>query len=253
MEWLKGAMEYLVGLGEVAKAVEFDTVEIKDRIYTRTVFEPVREPVPSSVQLHSLQGLVDYFKALFAVDRVHELEDPGFEVPVALHVVGPRSVDLISGSFGDFRQRVTYATAEPVDGNSFRFGQFMDPETFVVALQSMFVDYGDRKRILEVVGNLTAELVKTSLDDGVTQTVAVRQGIARAAETQITNPVTLAPLRTFADVDQPAGEFILRFRAGDELPKVALFEVDDGRWRREALDRIKGFFAANLPDVPVIV
>lgn len=242
------AMKHLRELADEARRPLFKLID--DRLYKVTPdgrTEPLREPGASGLAVHSLEGLADY--------AGHGTEE-GDEFPngLVVQIVDPRDVRLVSYTFGAHRQRDTYATARPADGDRFSFGRYMDPETFVVSLSSLFEDAGDRDQILATVGNLRDEAVRMLADDGVTQRATVRSGLAKVEEVEIENPVSLAPYRTFADVEQPMGLFVLRMRGGGQgpPPQIALFEVDDGKWRQESIARIRAYFAEHLESVPVI-
>lgn len=67
--------------------------------------------------------------------------------------------------------------------------------------------------------------------------------------------VTGSPRKRVAAVSQPESDFILRVRAGrneNELPTVALFEADGGRWKLEAVRRVKAYLVERVGGVPVI-
>jgi hypothetical protein len=66
--------------------------------------------------------------------------------------------------------------------------------------------------------------------------------------------VTLAPYRTFREVEQPRSEFLFRLRnkAPDNLPECALFEADGGRWKLDAMLTIKEWLKDRKPILEVI-
>lgn len=95
----------------------------------------------------------------------------------------------------------------------------------------------------------------SAADDGVTQTVTAKQGVAFVQEVAVPNPVTLAPYRSFPEISQVESEFVLRVRAGrseGELPTIALFEADGGRWQLEAVRRVKDYLKQRVGGIPVI-
>jgi hypothetical protein len=87
----------------------------------------------------------------------------------------------------------------------------------------------DRDIMLKVVGNIKEETVNTIGDDGVSQAVVAKMGVATVANVKVPNPVVLKPYRTFVEVDQPESEFIFRMQSG---PRCALFEATaaNGNW-----------------------
>lgn len=92
-------------------------------------------------------------------------------------------------------------------------------------LQARFADVADRADVLRSIGKMRYENEVKMEDDGVTQTVASKAGVALVREDQIPNPVRLAPFRTFTEIEQPISPFILRV---DDKCNVGLFEADGG-------------------------
>lgn len=187
----------------------------------------------SVLKINTLSGLVDYIKS--NLDRADE--------KLYLHIASHKSVRLVSTLKPDGR-REELAIAEAILPE-FWFNRFYDMEDFNVALQSMFVKNSDREILLKVVGNLKEDNVKTTGDDGVSQAVTIKTGVASAADVKVPNPVTLAPYRTFIEVEQPESKFIFRMQDG---PKGAIFEADGGAWRNQAILNIKKYLGEQLSD-----
>jgi hypothetical protein len=211
----------------------------------RPVYLPPKENVPSPLNISTLTGLVEYIK--------NGSDSAGATKPWMVHVINPEQVEVISGLFGRSAQRHTYLTAT-ANSTDFEFDHFYDAETFNIKLQSQFVDVQDREKVLRLVGNIKEENVRQANDDGITQSVTARAGIARVEDVPVPNPVTLVPFRTFREVPQPGSDFILRLRQGREgsLPTCALFEADGGHWQLEAIQNIAEYLRAALETVTVI-
>jgi hypothetical protein len=217
---------------------------------TRPVYDPPREPLPITLKLNTLTGLIDYVNR--GADAV-TADDNG----LMIHVVNERQVDVVSGIFGRAEQRRSYAsaTADAVLSKSdFRFGEFYDCESFVIKLLSLFEGFEGRAAVLKIVGNIKEENVRQTGDDGITQTVTAKSGIARVEEVAVPNPVFLAPFRTFREVTQPLSPFVLRMKQGREngLPTVALFEADGGKWKLDAIQFIREYLEEKVESVPII-
>ena len=223
------------------------TIEIGGRDYSTTrLYDPRKaEPEPAALTVHTLQGFADIVRG--AEDQAYR-EGHG----IFVHVVGPEDVRLKTGIFGEFNQRVELAVAHAVVP-PLRLGKFMGQEEFVIHLLACYEPAADREAVFKVVGNLTAELVRTVEDDGVTQRATGRAGITRLAEVEIPNPVMLRPFRTFIEVEQPTSPFVLRLRGGDEsgAPNCALFECDGGQWRLDAIQGVKTWLTDELTGVSV--
>lgn len=231
----------------IQDSVATDTIAVSGNTYTtRPVHLPPREPVAASIEVHTLTGLVDYCKAERDTD----------EAPL-IHVVNPVRVEVISSLQGRYQDRTTYlvANCKPIIGDGFKFGFYLDLEQFVVNLQSQFEPTEQRATILQVVGNIKHENVKTMSDDGVTQQVVTRAGIERSSNAQVPNPVELKPYRTFPEIAQPESEFVLRLKQSSkegELPTAALFEADGGKWKLDAIKAIRDYLAAELEGFTIV-
>ena len=197
---------------------------------------------------HTLSGLAQFVTIAGKAGQKIEL----------VHVVSPERVDLLGPITGRHSQRTLLARAEfkPGIGSSFSFGKFHDPETFIIALLALFEDTGHRPAVLQLVGTMKNEQVRTSEDNGYFQNVKAKSGVVLVKDVEIPNPVTLSPRRTFQEIAQPSSPFLLRVRNvdSDEPPHAALFEADGGTWRVAAVNAIADFLRhAEMPtDIPII-
>lgn len=219
------------------------TEKINGRTYSNSPkgIVPLVPPRAETLRLNTLTGVVDYCggKAIQGT---------------MIHIAGPGDVKLIDEYFDseNWLTRSTYLHASH-ESPTFSFGRRMDPETFIITLQAMFVPDENTAAILKVVGNITEEAVKTFSDDGVTQSVTAKVGISRVEQVSVPNPVTLRPYRTFREVEQPASTFVFRMRGEKgETPSCALFEADGKMWELEAIQAIKFWLADKLKGAKVI-
>lgn len=213
-----------------------------DQFLTRPVFAPPVEAKAETLNIHTLTGLVDYLAT--NIDSVAP-------ETYAIHIVSPDQVNLVGVLDGRPKRRNILIHAEANDCE-FSFGQFQSCEQFNIALQSLFVDSGDRGAVLKIVGNIKEEAVGQHSDDGVTQTVTAKAGIARVGEIPVPNPVNLSPYRTFAEVDQPESPFVLRMKPGmaaGTTPTCALFEADGGKWKLVAIENIAKYLRIKIAEL----
>lgn len=126
-----------------------------------------------------------------------------------------------------------------------RYSSFLDQEQMNISLQSQFEETKDRNILLKVIGNLKEEAVRNASDDGVSQAVTIKTGVASVGDVKVPNPVGLAPYRTFNEVTQPTSSFVFRMREGMQS---AIFEADGGAWELEAMNNIKNFLTKNLEE-----
>lgn len=225
------ALEYLVGPGKV------QIIEINNQKYSPLALSHIKEPKVEGIKVNSLTGLVDYLKSKF--------DESAFKGTM-VHVISENYVKLISNIMKD-SGRETYMAASALNP-TFNFGNYYGVESFIIAMQSCFVPNDDSAQILKVVGNIREEAVKQTSDDGISQAVMAKSGIATVEMVSVPNPVILAPYRTFIEVEQPASKFVFRMKQGQggSGPSCALFEADGGAWRLEAMKRIKSFLEAEL-------
>lgn len=228
---IKKAIEYLLSLATP------EIIEINGQQYSSKSLEHIELPAPAQIRISTLTGLVDYIKS--NID--------GHTTKLLVHVDSPTNVNIYSSLLRDAtRHHYIMCKAELPQ---ITFNRFMDTESFNIMLQSCFVKEGtDAEIILRVVGNIKEEMVKQVSDDGVSQAVTAKAGIARVEEVVVPNPVKLAPFRTFSEVNQPLSNFVLRMQDG---PKAALFEADGGAWKNDAMRLIKAYLISELSEFGV--
>jgi hypothetical protein len=218
----------------VVNGIEYWTID-------RKIVQP---SVPDPLLVESLSAIVEYIKS--AVDGWPRTDTDWF-----VHIEDPSQV-RICDSIHSMRtlRAVRLIASTPIE--RMIFGQWQDLEDFIIELQSRCTDTSDRSMLLQVLGNVDAQEVRTNADDGVTQMVSVRRGIHLAAGVSIANPVHLAPFRTFTEVAQPISPFILRLR-GTEHKQAALFLADGGAWEAEAVANIRDYLDNCLPEGTIIL
>ena len=234
---IKEALKYLMETMSPVKLEQIDGEMFADRPMHRVKFNPKAEPV----ELNTLTSLVDYILSEF---DVHD--------KLFVHVVSPTCVRVFSELDRDrTREELLVVTALVP---SFRFGQYMNSEDFIIGLQSKFLGSAERALVLKFAGTTKAGSVAEYSDDGVTQKATVKTGVASMADAVVPNPVKLRAYRTFLEVDQPEAQYVFRMKqggAGDV--QCALFEADGGAWQIEAKEAIKNYLVSELEGCEGIV
>lgn len=210
------------------KANSLPDIDRAGNLYTTRQLHIVEPPIPVAVAVHTLGGLVDLIAALSLKE-------------VFIHIESPSEVTVQSQAVNSAAKRAEYISCSVIrDTQPFTFGQFYNPEEFVIALQSKFADGGDLASLLVLASNVKQEAVTINEDDGFSQKLSASAGVHLKAATNAKPRVSLAPYRTFPEVEQPLSMFLFRARGGSptELPKLALFEADGGKWRTEAIENI---------------
>jgi hypothetical protein len=221
---IKEAIKYVVDLGNT----RLET--IGKRVFSTQPIHVVKQPLPSTLEVNSLSGLVGFLKSKFDGDEKLLVQ---VESPVLV------TVSSVLNEDANRKELIKAKALIP----SFSFDQFYDTEKINIKLQSCFVKNEDRDIMLKVVGNIREEQVNTIGDDGISQSVTAKMGVATVAQVQVPNPVVLAPYRTFVEVDQPESDFIFRLQNG---PRCALFEADGGAWKLKAMKNIQTYLVDEL-------
>jgi hypothetical protein len=242
------ALEFLAGIQTPKNPV---TVEVKDQAFAvkadGTIGDAVRPadltwPKPA-LALSSLSGLVSAYKA-----KVGKLGSR-----VALHVVNYLQVDLVDLDENEVGKRLTYATAKHVPDTSFKFGEFMDPEPFLLKFRAGFYFNDEAVKVQQLCSTIGSASGVAIADDGISQEVTVKSGtLTKAGVLLPADGVPLIPWRTFRDASPVESRFLLRMRGvKDGLPQIALFEID-GRWQIDTVNSIRSYLAGELTDAIII-
>lgn len=125
-------------------------------------------------------------------------------------------------------------------------GRFMAYENAVIELRSLYIPNDDTKYLLQLLSSISKESKVTSIDNGVTQKVEARSGIALSQMVEVKPRVSLKPFRTFIEVEQPESEFLLRI---NDDGCIGMFPADGGVWKLEATRNVASYFENELKDL----
>lgn len=225
---IKEALKYIVGMGKA----EIHT--IGEQAYSDKPLHLIEGETADAMTVQTLSSLVDYLKSEFSNEDTRDNN-------ILVHVLSPTHV-IAQSALNSNKERNEYIQAvAPIP--QFYFDNWYGTEEFNIKLQSCFVKNDDRDVMLKVVGNIQEDNVKNVSDDGISQAVVAKVGVASVGNVEVPNPVSLAPYRTFVEVDQPESDFIFRMKNG---PQCALFEADGGKWKLEAINNIKTYLVLSL-------
>lgn len=223
---IKEALQYIVGLSP-ANLLKIGEIEYSDK-----QLHKIEPPSFQGFNTSTLKSIVDYIQR----------EPDNLDDRYIIHIDSPTRVVLTTSEDLPHRNRHQVIVAK-ADLPSITFGSYMDVEHFIIQMQAKFLQTTDAFDLMRFVGNVKEEAVKSTSDDGISQTVTARAGIVKVEEVVVPNPVTLAPYRTFIEVPQPTSQFVFRMQSG---PKMALFEADGGAWRNQAMQNIQMYFEEAL-------
>ena len=241
MDITKEALQYIVDLRPPTIHTDSEKRDYSDRPLTA-----VMEPVPDDIKVTTLSGVKDLLNA-----KVEGLES----AKVLVHVKSHAKVVVVATCSDRWGRRQTFIKSELPEVQVFRFGQFIDHESFLIGVMANFAPTGDRDHLVQVASYIGMEKVRTSSDDGITQEATLKSGASLKTNVPIKNRVQLAPFRTFREIEQPTSEFLFRLRGGDEKtpPTLALFEADGGKWQIDAMETIGRYFRTVVPQETVVV
>jgi len=197
------------------------------------------------LEISTLTSLVGYIKEHMAYDFNEMRSWP----EMIVHVESETEVRLVTAFNGDMaRWELVKVKARVPD---IALNRFLDQESFIIQMQSMFQSTEDKTIVMQVAGNVEDETVANYGDDGVTQTI--KSGLANVEDIIVPNPVKLQPFRTFHEVEQQDIEFVFRMRNGSNGISCALFEADGGAWKFRAVHSIAEYLKKELEGVGNIV
>lgn len=204
-------------------------------VYSDKSLNVINEPQVKTIRLSTLKSLVELLKK----------ECDEFTSPIIIHVEGPCSVTVHTGvSEADRQREIPYCVSPDIPVIS--FDRKMEYENMMIGLKSKFVETPELKELVRLLGTITEENNMQIADDGFTQTVTVRKGIAIKGNKAVNPIVKLKPYRTFLEIDQPESEFLVRLFEGGY---VALFEADGGAWKLNARNAIQDYLSKSLSEL----
>lgn len=204
----------------------------------------------------------------YSLDRLHRIDPPKYK-PCKLEVTGLDSICKLVRNEAEkvgrklfvqvesYREVEVFSTYDDqyerfelyrctADTPNVTMGRFMSYENAVIELRSLYIPNEDTKYLLGLLSSISNENKVTSSDNGVTQKVEAKQGIALNSVVEVKPRVSLKPFRTFIEVEQPESDFLLRI-SGDGC--IGLFQADGGVWKLEATRNVAGYFEKELKDL----
>jgi hypothetical protein len=251
---IKEALEFIRGTA----AIDFITELVPRKVFVRDgeryeYHSTVDEFSGNGHCFSTLDGLVEYLKSFRKIDA------PGYPLPgdqtITVRVTDPKSV-VAYAPITENRTRPELAMAAPVLPTP-KFGQFIDLEEFVIWLQTSFFETAEREMLRSVVSKISAETSVSLADDGITQSVQVKNGVHLSAKASLPAIIRLLPIRTFHEegLDRCDSPFLLRVKkVGDDEIRLCLFEADGCAWQVQQTQFIRRYLIqAFAPEDNVLV
>lgn len=239
---IKDAIEKVEELAKNAvevKEIAGHTYLIDGSSYEEIIPNPY--PIPKTYGFSSLDGLVKMVRKEHTnITAACDTDDVLF-----INVTSPTTVDVSTGLDGCNRRAMLYHSGYEFSRKWIGANWFEHEEAMIV-LRSQFIQNEGTEYLLDFLSRVSDENSVSSDDNGMTQTVQVKKGIALNTREPVKPIVTLKPYRTFLEVDQPESAFLIRVRDGMQ---VGIIEADGGMWRIAARRNIVAYLENELKEL----
>ena len=193
-----------------------------------------KKPMPRCIELTGLDSVCKMVR--------NEAEHVGLQI--FIQVKDYKSVSVFTELDEDEDRLYLYNCV--ADTPAVTMNRFMAYENAVIELRSLYIPNNGTEYLLQLLSSISNESKVTSSDNGVTQQVEARSGIALNSMVKIEPRVTLQPFRTFVEVAQPESEFLLRI---NDRGEIGFFPADGGVWKLEATRNVAAYFEDKLKDM----
>ena len=210
--------------------------EVDGSVYSnqQMVLVQDRKPMPSCIDLTGLDSVCKMVR--------NEAEHVGLQI--FIQVKDYKSVSVFTALDADEDRLYLYKCV--ADTPAVTTGRFMAYENAVIELRSLYIPNNGTEYLLKLLSSISNESKVTSSDNGVTQQVEARSGIALNSMVPVEPRVSLQPFRTFVEVGQPESEFLLRI---NDRGEIGFFPADGGVWKLEATRNVAAYFEEKLQDL----
>lgn len=215
-----------------AKKLEAMEVEREEEALRREM----RESLPATLNVSTLTGVMDYL-----------VENPdGYINPdrkAIIHIASTDKVDLYC-QMDAVNDRPHLVHAQAYLPN-IKIGNRIDREEFIISLQTQYADTDDRNAMIGILSHLKEGAEKEIIDNGFSQTVAVKKGVATVEQQAVPCPAKLAPFRTFIEAEQPRSYYVVRLH---DNGMISINDASGGEWKVQAIAAIRKWFMDNIPE-----
>ena len=202
---------------------------------------PTVDPQPKCYNFSSLDGLVKMIR------KEHKDITEACTTPDVLYVnvTSPTTVDVTTAVDGYNRRAFLYHSSYEFP-RKWTGASWLEHEEAMIVLRSQFIQNEGTEYLLDFLARVSDENSVSSDDNGMTQTVQVKKGIALNAREPVKPIVTLKPYRTFLEVEQPESAFLIRVRDGMQ---VGIIEADGGMWKIAARRSVVAYLEKELKEL----
>lgn len=230
---LKAAIEKI----EAMSAPTIRTIEGHNFLVRKEGYEEIRPivDIPVCIDLYSLDAVVK----MIETEAIPRYAGETLYINIPNHL----RVDVFRQPRQEAHEiRPLLYTAEATDVPGWEPETKLAFERAAIALQTRFQDSEDRAYTLQLLSQITTGAKVTYNDIGVATTIVTQKGVSLQQNTTIKPLVKLRPYRTFQEVDQPEGLFLIRI---DERG-ISFIEADGGMWKLKARETVKAYLEEHL-------
>lgn len=231
---LKAAIEKI----EAMSAPTIRTIEGCNYLVRKEGYEEIRpiKDIPDCAELYSLDAVVKMV-------RTEALPRNTTKDPLYINIPNHLRVDVFQSPLENaYNVRPMLYTARATDVPGWEPETKLAFEKAAIALQTRFQNNEDRAYTLQLLSQITTGAKITYNDTGVATTIVTQKGVSLQQNTTIKPLVKLRPYRTFQEVDQPEGLFLIRI---DERG-ISFIEADGGMWKLKARETVKAYLEEHL-------
>lgn len=214
---------------QIVEENKVQVIEVGDRRFSTKQLTEIKPVKNTAAQLR--------FADLSPIVEIVKRELDRFDCPLYINIESESRVNVVSSLDTEKDREIPYCAI--AEGSRYNFGRGYDYENFVIALRSLFVQNENSANLLQLLKKVASVESVEVEDDGITQQVVAKQGAQLASNVKVSPIYTLAPFRTFIEVEQPESEFL--FRVSDRTT-FTLYEADGGAWKIKAKANIRAFF-----------
>lgn len=218
-------------------------IRVREKTFARDNdgnFCEIREvlDIPATAHLNSLDAVVKMIKT----EALSRYKGDG---PIYIEAGQHDKVTVFLQPNRSLREtRLTIYDAQATDVPGWDAQTRLPFDQAAVALQTRFQPGGDREYALQLLSQITTGAKVTYNDIGVATTVVTQKGVSLQQNSTIRPIITLRPYRTFQELNQPDGLFLIRI----DDRGITFTEADGGMWKLEARKRIATYFEERLKD-----
>ena len=194
---------------------------------------------PETLYLNSLNAVVQMVKR----EALKAYYDEQF--PLFITVPTHETVEVFTTPFAEERYyRPILYKARATDTPGWEAEKGLAFDQAAVALQTRFQSGGDLEYTLALLSQITTGAKVTYADNGIATSIVTQKGVSLQQNTTIKPVVKLRPYRTFQEVEQPEGLFLIRINERG----ITFTEADGGMWKLTARKIVADYLGEALAE-----